>query len=302
MKYIPLHYRESTKDWFGKRGISNHIDCVFLQDPEDSTKIKKFKYYTIIDKVNQDGAAVLCTNQHVLQQIQQDFTHIKTINDHSNNAAYYSSAAVILGKAKLAKELGFLLENTEFNEPQKGKDQCDRDAAVIKRYIKSYWHSGPDVSDAAQMYEAVLYAGGVRNVKLSVIEVNCNYSDLEKVSVQGIQSFHSVKFDDEGVHFWKYHKIGSEVVKLFDLDNFSCHPSYTVIKEFPKAFPSGKAARKNSHHLQRKHHLCQFFALKIHAQQCFQQWKIWISIYQVGFIVEQRSQAVIKSKLDLPNE
>ena len=62
MKYIPLRYRESTKDWFGKRGISNHIDCVFLQDPEDSTKIKKFTYYTIIDKVNQDGAAVLCTN------------------------------------------------------------------------------------------------------------------------------------------------------------------------------------------------------------------------------------------------
>ena len=151
MKYIPLRYRESTKDWFGKRGISNHIDCVFLQDPEDSTKIKKFTYYTIIDKVNQDGAAVLCTNQHVLQQIQQDFPHIKTINDRSDNAACYSSAAVILGKAKLAKELGFLLENTEFNEPQKGKDQCDRDAAVIKCHIKSYWHSGHDVSDAAQM-------------------------------------------------------------------------------------------------------------------------------------------------------
>ena len=30
MKYIPLRHRESTKDWFGKRDISNHIDCVFL--------------------------------------------------------------------------------------------------------------------------------------------------------------------------------------------------------------------------------------------------------------------------------
>ena len=116
-------------------------------------------------------------------------------------------------------------------------------------------------------------------MKPSVIEVNCNYSDLEKVSVQGIQSFHSVKVDDEGVHFWKYHKIGSGVVKLFDLDNFSCHPSYTVIKEFPKAFPSGKAARKKQPSSSTKTSSLSIFCPEDSCQQCFQQWKIWISIY-----------------------
>ena len=68
-----------------------------------------------------------------------------------------------------------------------------------------------------------------------------------------------MNFDDEKMHFWKYHKIESGVVKQFHLDNFPYHPSYTVIKEFPKAFPSGKSAKKNSHHLQQVHHLCQFF-------------------------------------------
>ena len=50
---------------------------------------------------------------------------------------------------------------TEFNEPQKGKDQCDRDVAVIKKHIKSYKNSGKDVTTAKDCFKALSHAGGV---------------------------------------------------------------------------------------------------------------------------------------------
>ena len=62
MKFIPLFYRESMQEWFGNRGISNHTDCLFFQDPDDINKLKKVTYYTIIERSNQNGTAVLCVN------------------------------------------------------------------------------------------------------------------------------------------------------------------------------------------------------------------------------------------------
>ena len=67
MKFIPLFYGESMQEWHGKTGISNHIDCLFFPDPDDTSKLKKGTYYSFIERSNQDGAAVFCVNHHILQ-------------------------------------------------------------------------------------------------------------------------------------------------------------------------------------------------------------------------------------------
>ena len=91
--------------------------------------------------------------------------------DQSDNAGCYSSAVVIAGKAAIATKKGFNLMQTEFNEPQKGKDQRDRDVAVIKKHIKSYKYSGKDVTTAKDCFKALSHAGGVGNVKPSVVTI-----------------------------------------------------------------------------------------------------------------------------------
>ena len=170
-------------------------------------------------------------------RVKKDFPHIKVITDRSDNAGCYSSATIILTKVRVTKDVGLVLKYTEFNEPQKGKDQCDRDAAVIKRHIISYWHSGHDISNSP-------HGGGVQNVKPSITEVNTTYSDLDKVVLPGIQSYHSFEFHSEEAAFCKYHKIGEG--QQIRLEDIHCTPSYKVVREDQKPFPAGHPARASA--------------------------------------------------------
>jgi hypothetical protein len=158
MKMIPQKFMETQSEWFAKRGISNHIDCVFYKD--DDGTISKKTYITLIENCKQDGYAVLCIFKHVLNQIKLDFTGVSKIYDRSDNAACYSAANVIAGKAAICEDLGMKLLHTEFNEPQRGKDQCDRDSAVIKKHVRSIMESGQDMCTANQICEAILAFGG----------------------------------------------------------------------------------------------------------------------------------------------
>ena len=153
MEILPEKYKEAMQDWFGKRGISNHVDCNFYEDEADKT-MKKATYYTTIDQCTQDANAVLCVFVHVLNQIKSYFPLVKNILDRNDNAGCYSSAVVIARKAAIATKKGFNLMQTEFSEPQKGKDQCDRNVAVIKKHIKSYKNYGKDVTTAKDCFKA----------------------------------------------------------------------------------------------------------------------------------------------------
>ena len=59
----------------------------------------------------------------------------------------------------------------------------------------------------------------------------------------GIQSYHSFEFHSEEVAFWKYHKIGEGAIQQIRLEDIHCTPSYKVIREFQRLFPTGRPAR-----------------------------------------------------------
>jgi hypothetical protein len=132
---LPQKFKETQVEWFEKKGICNHIDCIFYIDDQD--EITKVSYVTLAENSIQDGYSVLCIFKHVLQQI--DFPKMTKIFD---NAACYSLANVISGKAAISKKMGVNLIRNEFNEPQRGKDQCGRDSGVITTRIKSFPNSG----------------------------------------------------------------------------------------------------------------------------------------------------------------
>jgi hypothetical protein len=119
MKILPQRFREPMSDWFGKRGIANHVDSIFICDEKGN--ITKVTYITLVENCIQDAYAVLCVFKHVLIQLMKDFPTINTIYDRSDNAGCYANINVNLGKAAIAKELGIFLKRSDFSEPQRGK-------------------------------------------------------------------------------------------------------------------------------------------------------------------------------------
>ena len=48
----------------------------------------------------------------------------------------------------------------------------------------------------------------MRNAKISIIDINKEECSFGNIKIQDIQSYHSVKFENEEMIFWKYFEIG----------------------------------------------------------------------------------------------
>ena len=88
--------------------------------------------------------------------------------------------------------LGITLERHDFNEPQCGKDQCDRESAIAKKLMRTYVDEGNNILDANDIKEAILYKSGVPNSKVSVIEIGKKFvfHYQHKDCQQPVSSFH----------------------------------------------------------------------------------------------------------------
>lgn len=140
MKILPQAHREKMDDWFGKKGISLHVDVLFYKDKDGI--LQKMTYFTAIDRCLQDMASVLCVFEYVLKQVKQDLPDLNNLYTRSDNAGCYAGAAVILSRPTICSRVGICLKRTEFSEPQRGKDQADRDIAVAKSCLKAYTSRG----------------------------------------------------------------------------------------------------------------------------------------------------------------
>ena len=80
MKVLPQSHREKMDDWFGKKGISLHVDVLFYMDINHT--LKKMAYFTALDRCLQDMSSVLCVFQHVIDQIKIDLPSLTTLCSH----------------------------------------------------------------------------------------------------------------------------------------------------------------------------------------------------------------------------
>ena len=61
-KVLPMRYREGQREYFGKKGMSLHIDVIFRKNQED---LLKYVYFTCLFRCKQ-SAAVLNISEKVL--------------------------------------------------------------------------------------------------------------------------------------------------------------------------------------------------------------------------------------------
>ena len=94
-----------------------------------------------------------------------------------------------------------------FNEPQCGKDQCDRESAIARKLMRAYVDGGNNIPN--DIKEAILYKSGVPNSKVSVIEIDKSLSSTTSIKIANSQSVHSIEFRDNHMTVWHYYQIGS---------------------------------------------------------------------------------------------
>ena len=102
-----------------------HVSCVIMKDAEranpNEIHYKKRTYLTFIGKAKQDQGAVMAIYQSVLKQLKEDFSHLDSIIDKSDNAGCYHLFALKVHWPRSNLNLKFL--QTRFNERHSGKDQ-----------------------------------------------------------------------------------------------------------------------------------------------------------------------------------
>ena len=82
-----------------------------------------------------------------------------------------------------------------YNEPCKGKDQCDQESAAAKTIItRSYVDAGNDLMNAEDIYNTLHYGFGMQDAMVCVAEVDTSATTLIGPKVPSFTSYYSVSF------------------------------------------------------------------------------------------------------------
>ena len=75
MNVLPVKYRESQSDWFGKRGISWHISVVTRKN---KGRYESQSFVHIVENTSQDSSVVLRITEHTLRSLKEENPTIDT--------------------------------------------------------------------------------------------------------------------------------------------------------------------------------------------------------------------------------
>jgi hypothetical protein len=205
MKFIPLKYRESQADWYGKRGISWHISVVHYR----INKVTHWQAFIhIIQSCSQDSYVVVAIMQDVLATLKSECPQINNVYFHHDNAGCYHSAHTILSCPAIAKSVGMKIVRIDFSDPQGGKGAADRLAATCKGHIRAYINEGHDVVTAENMKDALQSSGGIQGVRVVAMQtIHSSSSDQRKIP--NINKLNNFQFDGESITAWRSYGIGN---------------------------------------------------------------------------------------------
>lgn len=205
MKFLPQKYRETQSDWFGKRGISWHISVVVRRTAAGQLQHQAFVH--IAKNCSQDSDDVASIMEHTLRHLKSEHPEITAAAYKQDNTGCYHSAAMLTACHFMEKETGIRVKRIDFSDPQGGKGSCDRKAATIKAHVRRYINEGHDVSNAEALREAILSQGGVRGVRVTVVDA-AGIQTIQGIKIDGINSLNNFKYSDKKLTMWKAYDIG----------------------------------------------------------------------------------------------
>ena len=210
MKFIPLKYRESMSEFFGKRGLSWHVSAVVTKK-EAKYEVECFVH--IFNNCVQNNYAVAAILDHLFKTIKDEYPTITKAYLRSDNAGCYHNGPLILHLYDIGSRTGVSAVRYDFSDPQAGKDICDRKIAPMKAHIRRYVNEKHDVVTAEQMKTAIESHGGLTGCRVAVVEVDIS-QDLDDTirKIPGISLLYNFKYEEHGVRMWKGYNIGDGVL------------------------------------------------------------------------------------------
>ncbi|CAM4748031.1 unnamed protein product [Rotaria magnacalcarata] len=210
MKWLPVKYRESTKDHFAKRGISWHLAYVIRKKFSESTSSSDSSFtseenvtnrnpnnYTfqhktfchVFDQCVQNAKTVISILRHICLMLQQTEPDIKYVHLRSDNAGCYHSAEALLSVEQLFNETGIWIKSIDFCDPQSGKGPCDHIAAVVKCSIRRFVNEKNNCTNAIEFLTAAERTNGVEFYASEI-----QNSHTEKIEWKGVKQINNIEY------------------------------------------------------------------------------------------------------------
>uniref|UniRef100_A0A914PXG5 C2H2-type domain-containing protein n=1 Tax=Panagrolaimus davidi TaxID=227884 RepID=A0A914PXG5_9BILA len=205
MKWIPRHYRETQKDFYGKKGLSWHITHILAK------KDGKLVQHTVVHNLGfeeQDSNAVAAIVTDVLKKCKS--WGINGVVLRSDNAGYYRNAALISSIPNISEKTGVTVKAYTFSEPQAGKGPSDREGARIKWRMICALNNQYNITTSEEMFLAMTY-GQKRLEGITVVTATVSGDKKEgSTSIPGISFLSHVEYsaEDKSFTFWKHYGIG----------------------------------------------------------------------------------------------
>ena len=154
-------------------------------------------YLTVVYRCQQGIASTLCIGENVLKEYKKNNLHITNVFTKSDNAGSYHGNYVFEALYNLGKNLEFQLLRSDFNEPCRGKDQCDRESAAARCILNSFADAGNNLINAEDVFKALHYGNGMKDSYVCVMEINKDNTSLSGETIKNVSNYHSVEFHDD---------------------------------------------------------------------------------------------------------
>ena len=171
------------------------------------SEIEKSTYFTAAYRFNQDVKDTLSLGRHVIKAFKSDHPAVVEVNSKCDNASSYHGNFYPESLHHICKQNGITLWQLDYNELQKGEDQCNREPAVTRNMIRCFVDEGNDTLTAEDIYKALVNSK-MKNTIVSAVSFQKNECEVDGDKIVNISNYHSIEFIREGMKLWQYYGIG----------------------------------------------------------------------------------------------
>ena len=171
------------------------------------SEIEKSTYFTTAYRFDQDVKDTLSLGKHVIKAFKSDHPAVVEVYSKCDNASSYHGNFYPESLYHFCKQNGIILQQLDYNEPQKGKDQCDRESAVARSMMGCFVDEGNYILTAEDIYK-VLVNSKMKNTIVFVVSFQKNECEVDGYKIVNISNYHSIEFIREGMKLWQYYGIG----------------------------------------------------------------------------------------------
>jgi len=147
--------------------------------------------------------------EHTLSKLKKEHPELTKVFLCQDNAGCYHCAQMLASCAQMKAKTGIAVARVDFSDPQGGGGSCRRKAATIKAHVNRFINEGHDVLNAVDFKNAMLSHGGIRDVRVVVVDASTAEKDTQlQTKWEGISSLNNFLYSDNTVIVWRADNVG----------------------------------------------------------------------------------------------